>query len=78
MSATAPASRSSRGHAMPSAEDMHRYSHDCLYTPPASFRDLPEEQRTLILSGWGGVGFGLPVQEQREWAAHASKEGVEL
>lgn len=53
---------------LPSAEDMERCGRGA-YTPPASFKTLfTDEQRAFILCGWGGVGFGVPVQEQREHA----------
>ena len=53
---------------LPSAEDMERCARSA-YTPPASFKTLfTEEERAFILSGWGGKGFGVPVEEQRRVA----------
>lgn len=53
---------------LPSAEDMERCGRGA-YTPPTSFHTLfTAEQRAFILSGWGGEGFGVPVQEQRQHA----------
>lgn len=64
MSAGIPSGR----YPLPSAEDMERCGRGA-YTPPATFQTLlTPEQRALILSGWGGQGFGLPVLEERKLA----------
>jgi len=50
---------------LPSAEDMERCGRGA-YTPPTTFNTLlTPEHREFILSGWGGQGFGVPVEEER-------------
>lgn len=56
-----------RGIAVPTPAEMERGT-AAIYSPPAAFGKLAPDHVAFILSGFGGVGYGLPVDEQRAWA----------